>query len=107
MHFTTLIAVFASTALASPQLNVRKDTAGIFGIFDDSNCSVNQRDMSDANGNCHELPGKSMKIWWLKKGCGVVTLNDRQCKNNAKFYDTWNECIDISKDYSWDIYCYP
>lgn len=63
--FTLLI----TSTFALPQLNAGF-TKGIIGVFDDTACSVNQKDLSDTDRTCHVLPGQSMKIWWLEKGCG-------------------------------------
>ncbi|KAH7138432.1 hypothetical protein B0J11DRAFT_563416 [Dendryphion nanum] len=79
-------------------------TKGIFATFDDANCGVNQRDVSDTNGGCHELPGQSMKIWWLRKGCGVVTLRNQGCKGEADIHHEWNKCISTKDLLSWSIY---
>jgi len=71
----TLLLALAATAAASPPPLQRDSTAAIIGTFSNGACSAGQQDWSDAvaappgPGTCHELPGDSMKIWWVKKGC--------------------------------------
>jgi hypothetical protein len=65
----SIFALLTVGTLGLPQLNAGF-TKGIIGVFDDASCGVNQKDFSDTDRTCHELPGQSMKIWWLKKGCG-------------------------------------
>lgn len=71
---TILVAVLAGTSYAGsviPRENI--GTAAIIGTFTDKNCQVGQTDYSqtvgDHWGTCRNLPGSSMKIWWLAKGC--------------------------------------
>lgn len=74
---TTTAALIALPLLvsASPALTSRDDTTAIIGTFSDAHCTQNQRDDSAGMpfpqhyGPCKELPGQSMKIWWLKKFC--------------------------------------
>jgi hypothetical protein len=71
---TFLLAVLAGTSSAG-RLIQREDigTAAIIGTFTDSNCQTGQSDYSetvkDNWGTCRNLPGSSMKVWWLAKGC--------------------------------------
>lgn len=83
----TLITALALCALLTPTTSapasdaftqdifVRDDTASIIGTFTDAYCLQNQRDDSGAvlpgerTGQCKELPGQSMRIWWIKKNC--------------------------------------
>lgn len=46
------------------------DPAIAFATFTDSSCSSGQVDYHQADGICNNnLPGQSMKIWWLASGC--------------------------------------
>jgi hypothetical protein len=74
-----VLALSATAAIATPVSPAAGDpidfTAAIIGTFNGGTCSSNQQDWSDSvdlfrgSGTCHELPGSSMKIWWVKKGC--------------------------------------
>ena len=121
----SIFALLTPGILALPQINAGF-TKGIIGVFDDPSCGVNQKDFSDTERTCHELPGQSMKIWWLKKGCGgaywasetsihdnwlryvVVTIRERECKGmDPSIHYNWNECISTKNLLSWSIYCDP
>ncbi|KAJ2896766.1 hypothetical protein MKZ38_005254 [Zalerion maritima] len=113
-----LTLALAGTSLAAPaspsnplsEIATRSgeyQTAGIVGYFGDTSCANGQTDASSADGECRELPGKSMKIWWLAKGCGVVLLTDKQCHSGATFRNELQSCINTENYLSWEFYCYP
>ena len=66
----------AACVLSLPsQVSPRDDTTVIFGQYGDTRCSQNKVDQSGGMsypaqyGKCSELLGKSMQLFWLKKGC--------------------------------------
>lgn len=82
MRFTkqaiaTVVAVLLTSVTATPvEIGVKElaergkyDPAIAFATFTDSSCSAGQVDYHRADGTCNDLPGQSMKIWWLASGC--------------------------------------
>jgi hypothetical protein len=71
---TLLLALAVGTSSAASVI-ARQDlgTVAIIGTFTDTACRAGQTDYSQTAlnhwGTCSNLPGNSMKIWWLAKGC--------------------------------------
>ena len=80
-----IAATLPSVSLSAPTDAVgilpRDNTAAIIGTWDDKQCSVSKVDDSVAVpdnkhvGDCKELRGNSMQVFWVKKGC-TGTYND-------------------------------
>ncbi|KAJ2891787.1 hypothetical protein MKZ38_010728 [Zalerion maritima] len=110
---TALLLAFFAGASSAGRLVPRTNNgmAAILGAFSDTNCHSEQTDFSqsaDGNwGTCTSLGGSSMKIWWLAKGCEILTFNkDRECSTVPSHnIFTLNECINTSDDWSLEVYC--
>ncbi|XP_014556388.1 hypothetical protein COCVIDRAFT_100036 [Bipolaris victoriae FI3] len=75
-----IAATLPSVSLSAPTTDSigifpRDNTAAIIGTWDDQKCGISKVDDSVAipddrpTGNCKELRGNSMQVFWVKKGC--------------------------------------
>lgn len=111
----TLPSVSLSAPTDSVGISARDNTAAIIGTWDDKQCGISKVDDSVAvpdnrpTGNCKELRGNSMQVFWVKKGCVVLLFKNRGCKTDptpaTSLANGWNQCFDNSRYVSWTTYC--